>query len=411
MSISKFSKDVLMVFPSHKQILELDVAEKSKAISSVEKVIQRLNILGITEAHLMADNSLAVEGYDMLRKTDINVNVYDVLPPVQKELILKRMIGDDEERNKLIEGTFPKIHEPFNKNELIEVEKNIMTIVNSSFSDLMQSVSVPHEEKVKVILMVMALAYFKLDFDEKDLMNYDAELVTFLHSTMKTQEEMVEIIENNFDYYWDWSNEILERNRSKNSTYSLFADLNSINSKSYDDGFDELEIQTQEIMSVLDALEYGKNKPSMQVKSELLLRVNKDSIKSRIESRDAEIQSSLTEQEEVPTLSEAFNNMSNYEINNNAELRTQMNLLIKEVEQYMILNAKALKHKYNLIINFFVSQNNRLFKSMDITGENKILLNVDLKTGYADVLFRGQPFKINGFFLQGEEVKVNTLEW
>lgn len=410
MSIAKFSKDVLMVFPPYNQILELDVTEKTKAIGSVEKVINRLSILGITNAHLMADNSLSVEGYNMLRKTNIQVNVYDVLPPVQRDLILNKMIGDDEERNKLISGTFPRVQEPFNQAELAETETNIMTIVNSSFSDLMQSTSVPHEQKVKVILMVMALAYFRLDFDEKDLMNYDAELVTFLHSAMKTQEEMVEIIENNFDYYWNWSNEILEKNRSKKSTYSLFADLSTVQQSNYDDGFDPLEEQTREIMSVLNALEYG-NTNYPEVKSELLLRVNTDSIKSRIESRDAEIDSSLTEQVEVPTLSEAFSSMSNYEINNNAELRSQMNILIKEVEQYMILNAKALKHKYNLIVNFFVSQNTRLFKSMDVTGENKILVNVDLKTGYVDVLFRGQPFKINGFFLQGEEVKVNALEW
>lgn len=410
MSISKFSKDVVMMFPTHNVIADLDIHEQIIANKAIVKVVQRLGFLGIERAHLLADNSLAVEGYNTLKNSTVKPYAYDVLPPMGKRIVLSHMISQNEERNKLIEGTFPRVSEPFNASEMSVTENNVMNILNTTFSEMMQNEDLPHERKIRIISMVSALTYFKLAFDEKDLMLYESEYFTFLHMVSLTDEEFRTRIEANMDYYWDWANERLEENRTKHTNYSMFSNMENSALIITDDD-DEIERDTREVMDVHKLIHGSATKEQQEeVKSVVEMKLNRmalDNSHTHRENSQKNNEQTLV----TPTLFEAFQTMNSDEIRSNAELNAQFNTLVKEVEHYMILNAKALKDKYNLIVNFYVSQSTRLFKAMDIKGENKILLNVDLKTGFVDSQFQGQPFKLNGFFNRDEAIKVNVLEW
>lgn len=389
MSIKNFSKDVLLVASDIKDFRELDAYNQNIGRKVISKIIDRFITLGFTNFKLTGDDSLSVEVEDELTGRGFTPRIFNMYPNAAKPFLLNNII--EKNRSKFIdEMEMLTIPSKRKEEKMIQIEMELGKLLSNEINVIED---VPLERKLDTIKRVMALSYFGIKVDEKNLYRFDSELQAFYTSTGYSEQEIEQMIKDDLDYRWQWARERLY----EGITYS-----NQQNISPDEDDEDLLESDGARLLEIMDLLNGEADK-----KSNLTFEVDDSKLFIKEEKEEVKLPQTPI------TLTEGLQTLSKEEFLHSEVLIDKLNEVVKKIDEYTNIVYTQIVEESNLIVDMYVSKKGMRSKRLpyEKTVANKILLSVDLKTGDAEVFFKGQPFKINAFFPKGEPITTNVLDW
>lgn len=388
MSITKFSKDVLLIGSDFNKFKELDANNRNVGLTAINRVIERLIRLGFRDFKIVGDSSMSIEIAEELRNRGFEPTVFDMYPYTERQLIFNNLL--DNSRDELYNNTGSvRINNQEVSHKLAVLETKIAKILGSELSF---SNETPDDEKVEIILRVMALTYTRTEFDETTLFDHEDDLLYFTLQMNKPVELIKEVIKSELDYRWKWAREILDtKTRVKYGQQT----------ESEEEPIDIQSMELSEVFSLLD--QFATKDKKSEISFGLSDEVHNHIVKPKEEVVNIKSQYTLTE---------GIKQLSKEEFVKDQLLVEQLDKLLKTIDEYYFTLYEAIVKESNLIVDFFVSAKTPRSKKLPYDKEdNKIILSVDLKNGLVDSFFKGRQFKISSFFSKDEQVQTNALEW
>lgn len=389
MGITKFSKDVLLIGSDFKNFDELDARSKETGIKSIERVLERLIRLGFRDFKVIGDNSLSIEIVEELHNKGFEPTVFDMYPYTERKMIFSHLLPNGRDNLCRMSGLVRPTAQDLS-HHLAQLEVKIAKILDSELSF---SNEIPDEDKVEIILRVMALTYTHTPFTETTLFDFEDDVLYFLVSIKKTKEEVCKVIKADLEYRWKWAKEVLSKKTRAN--YNVIKE-------EHIEPIDVQSMELSEVFSLLDAF------TSDDKKSEIDYGISdniKPTINPEIDREEVNIKSEYT-------LMEGITQLNNEQFYKDQLLVDQLDTLLKVIDEYYYKIYDKIVEESNLIVDFYVSTTGVRHKKLPYNSDaNKILLSVDLKSGWVEAFFKGRQFKISSFFNRDEEVQTNALEW
>lgn len=380
MSISKFSKNLLIVTPDFKSYKEIDTYNQNIANKVIEHLISRLTKLGFHSYFLLGDDSLSLEVNDELANYGSNVKVIDMYPNTAKDFLLNNVII--KSRSKFINTAEPLTVSDKKAKDLQMIEMKLSKLLSGTVK---LNESVPTSEKVEIIRRVLMLKFFGYPISETTLYKYDKEYFIFLMNVKKTAEDIEEMIIADIDHQWEWAQNLLKYE--------------------YDTGIKVDEEDDEEVIDLMELLGGFTEREKEST-------INFDIDTSKIEFAQ---KPEVPEQEQLSeiSLTEGLATLTKKDALQSEALMVEMTKAINLIDDYTDIIYSHLIDSVGLIIDLQVSSTAARSRKLPYknTELNKMILNVDLRTGEVELFFKGSLFKLNSFFEKGETVKTNLLEW
>lgn len=423
MSITKFSKRVLLVPAGYEEFKGLDNADKQKALLGIQRVLQRLVNLGFRDFVLPADDSLSVEVDKYLNELGAESTAYDIYPTFTHKFLLNNLIKHD--RSELLLNShyydiknvtgdsilvYNQLRDYFNKGIVIKEDDNRS-----------------EAEKLLRIVQVMLLKTSGYPVKESNFFKYNHLMEVFLNSIGMSEEKLHDTIRADLDNQWKWALNELEREDTYDTGGSEEFDVEDDLSQ-YDELFDILNITSKEKEVRKSSIRVDFDKSLAREEQNQIALASKESgngtssvqggIANSVISDSIHQQDSLTGTSSENSLASVINlNRPLTDYSKEVEIYPHLGLEMKKIfslmDKYSRHVLQSMANDIDLIVDLHIASSSlpsRLLPYKDTT-KNKIILSVNIRMGFAEAYFRGQNYKLNPFFNNSEIVTADVLEW
>lgn len=394
MNISSFSKRCVISNPDY-EVFDIMPSEfKTNGERIVRNVLGRLIKLGVTDFSFLANTSLNLEASRFIAEQQgqgypVKYEAYASVPHSFKKLWLDHFAINDR-----LDLVFNPTQELL-LSSLETIELKISNVLNEKGEG--SSVSALKEENSKFTFTrdIFLLTAMNRPVTEKDM-----------KITRQTYEEALYLIGVSKEQFEQSIKENLDVNYQEATRLFLNETQKNINSKSLQEETEETEQARGSIFGAIQKMKSAQNKQSEG--SKFSFDFNAESFQG-----SEELEKELRDSNEVTlSINEAFSDELGIKESYSKGMHIEaFNKIEKLCDEYEITVLKSLCEDNPIMVNFYLQTTDPKFKALDNYGGNRFCLNVDLKTGSTDLTLKGQTFKMNALFLEGEPVLVNANEW
>lgn len=394
--IGKFSNKCVVACPSIEALNLFNHDVQLNAYKIMENVLHRINSQEVTEFHLLADDSLTLEAKKYLSQNPSNIVVlYDSLPETMRKFWL-----DNFATNNRLDLIFAQNLQKVTTTKTLSLEGEILKVFNGAGINSDSSLdTLSNESKFKLIRSVYTLVTLGRPVTEDNMKTIKHSYNDALFLMGMTASQFKESIYAEIDSHYEEAMRHLLESSQKELKSMAYVEQSAPQPSEVRKG----------ILGAIAMMKAKLNNSDLSSGSKFQFQMNEGAFSvDEGELSQEEIESS----KRTMSLEEVFSSAENmYEAFVTGSKFEEFSALEKLSEKYAVEVLSSLSEPINLLINFYVQTTDQKYKTVAHQEGNKLILNVDLKTGETNLTLKGNSFKLNLFFPNNEEVKVNANEW